>query len=71
MGLALLVLLCVSRHFVVIKRNAVYSVTIAEEDSDDLFEPPKFDEEDFTPFGGKSGLFSGGQGLFDDDDEVQ
>lgn len=54
--------------------NAVYSVctaTAAEEDSDDMFKPPKMDDEDFSPFGGKSGLFSGGKGLFDDDDEVQ
>ncbi|XP_013888877.1 WASH complex subunit FAM21 isoform X2 [Austrofundulus limnaeus] len=41
----------------------------AEEDSDDMFKPPKLDDEDFSPFGGKSGLFSGGKGLFDDDDE--
>ncbi|XP_078788157.1 WASH complex subunit 2 isoform X7 [Oryzias latipes] len=41
-----------------------------EEDSDDMFKPPKMDEEDdYSPFGGKSGLFSGGKGLFDDDDE--
>uniref|UniRef100_A0A1A7X315 Family with sequence similarity 21, member C n=1 Tax=Iconisemion striatum TaxID=60296 RepID=A0A1A7X315_9TELE len=41
----------------------------AEEDSDDMFKPPKMDDEDFSPFGGTSGLFSGGKGLFDDDDE--
>ncbi|XP_041645615.1 WASH complex subunit 2C isoform X2 [Cheilinus undulatus] len=41
----------------------------AEEDSDDIFKPPKMDEDDLSPFGGKSGLFSGGRGLFDDDDE--
>ncbi|XP_041803233.1 WASH complex subunit 2 isoform X3 [Chelmon rostratus] len=41
----------------------------AEEDSDDMFKPPKMDDDDFSPFGGKSGLFSGGRGLFDDDDE--
>lgn len=41
----------------------------AEEDSDDIFKPPKMDEDDLSPFGGKSGLFSGGKGLFDDDDE--
>ncbi|XP_042357922.1 WASH complex subunit 2 isoform X2 [Plectropomus leopardus] len=43
--------------------------TQAEEDSDDMFKPPKMDDDDFSPFGGKSGLFSGGRGLFDDDDE--
>ncbi|XP_034059644.1 WASH complex subunit 2C isoform X2 [Gymnodraco acuticeps] len=41
----------------------------AEEDSDDMFKPPKMEDEDFSPFGGKGGLFSGGRGLFDDDDE--
>lgn len=42
----------------------------AEDDNDDMFKPPKLEDEDFSPFGGKSGLFSGGRGLFDDDDEV-
>lgn len=46
----------------------IYSA--AEEDSDDMFKPPKMDDDDFSPFGGKGGLFSGGRGLFDDDDEV-
>ncbi|XP_068424088.1 WASH complex subunit 2 isoform X2 [Clinocottus analis] len=41
----------------------------AEEDSEDMFKPPKMDDDDFSPFGGKSGLFSGGRGLFDDDEE--
>ncbi|XP_072247086.1 WASH complex subunit 2 isoform X2 [Leuresthes tenuis] len=41
----------------------------AEEDSDDMFKPPRMDDDDFSPFGGKGGLFSGGRGLFDDDDE--
>ncbi|KAM9344686.1 WASH complex subunit 2 [Symphorus nematophorus] len=41
----------------------------AEGDSDDMFKPPKMDDDDFSPFGGKGGLFSGGRGLFDDDDE--
>lgn len=45
-------------------------VTAADEDSDDMFKPPKMEDDDFSPFGGKSGLFSGGKGLFDDDDEV-
>uniref|UniRef100_A0A3Q1GR67 WASH complex subunit 2C n=1 Tax=Acanthochromis polyacanthus TaxID=80966 RepID=A0A3Q1GR67_9TELE len=39
------------------------------QDSDDMFKPPKMDDDDFSPFGGKSGLFSGGRGLFDDDDD--
>uniref|UniRef100_A0A3Q2CZR2 FAM21/CAPZIP domain-containing protein n=1 Tax=Cyprinodon variegatus TaxID=28743 RepID=A0A3Q2CZR2_CYPVA len=48
----------------------------SEDDSDDMFKPPKMDDhyddeddDEFSPFGGKSGLFSGGKGLFDDDDE--
>ncbi|XP_047459603.1 WASH complex subunit 2 isoform X2 [Mugil cephalus] len=41
----------------------------ADEDSDDMFKPPKMDDDEFSPFGAKSGLFSGGKGLFDDDDE--
>ncbi|XP_014070801.2 WASH complex subunit 2C isoform X7 [Salmo salar] len=40
-----------------------------EDDSEELFGPPKMEDEDFSPFGGKGGLFSGGRGLFDDDDE--
>lgn len=35
-----------------------------------MFKPPEMDDDDFSPFGGKGGLFSGGRGLFDDDDEV-
>lgn len=42
----------------------------AKEDSDDMFKPPNLDNDDFSPFGGKSGLFSGGRGLFDDNEEV-
>ncbi|KAJ8248588.1 hypothetical protein GJAV_G00243600 [Gymnothorax javanicus] len=38
-------------------------------DDDDMFGPPKMEDEDYSPFGGKGGLFSGGRGLFDDDDE--
>uniref|UniRef100_A0A665VQM0 WASH complex subunit 2-like n=1 Tax=Echeneis naucrates TaxID=173247 RepID=A0A665VQM0_ECHNA len=37
--------------------------------NDDMFKPPKMDDDEFSPFGGKGGLFSGGKGLFDDDDE--
>uniref|UniRef100_A0A4W5MRJ3 FAM21/CAPZIP domain-containing protein n=1 Tax=Hucho hucho TaxID=62062 RepID=A0A4W5MRJ3_9TELE len=40
-----------------------------EDDSEELFGPPKMEDEDFSPFGGTGGLFSGGRGLFDDDDE--
>ncbi|XP_077979550.1 uncharacterized protein LOC144434905 [Glandiceps talaboti] len=42
-----------------------------EEENDDLFGPPPQDDifgGDDSPFGRKSGLFSGGSGLFDDDD---
>ncbi|XP_035186378.1 WASH complex subunit 2C isoform X5 [Oxyura jamaicensis] len=37
-------------------------------DDDDIFKPPKLTDEDFTPFGSRGGLFSGGTGLFDDDE---
>ncbi|XP_059373884.1 WASH complex subunit 2-like [Carassius carassius] len=40
-----------------------------EDDQDEMFKPPKMEDEDYSPFGGKGGLFSGGKGLFDDDDE--
>ncbi|KAG8435196.1 hypothetical protein GDO86_013220 [Hymenochirus boettgeri] len=41
----------------------------SDDEDDDLFKPPKLTDEDFSPFGNKGGLFSGGQGLFDDDEE--
>ncbi|XP_035392767.1 WASH complex subunit 2A isoform X3 [Cygnus atratus] len=41
----------------------------SDDDDDDIFKPPKLTDEDFTPFGSRGGLFSGGTGLFDDDDE--
>uniref|UniRef100_A0A8C2U9T1 WASH complex subunit 2C n=1 Tax=Coturnix japonica TaxID=93934 RepID=A0A8C2U9T1_COTJA len=40
----------------------------SDDDEDDIFKPPKLTDEDFTPFGPKGGLFSGGTGLFDDDE---
>uniref|UniRef100_A0A8C1WND8 WASH complex subunit FAM21-like n=1 Tax=Cyprinus carpio TaxID=7962 RepID=A0A8C1WND8_CYPCA len=41
-----------------------------DDDQDEMFKPPKMEDEEYSPFGGKGGLFSGGKGLFDDDDEV-
>ncbi|XP_006272814.1 WASH complex subunit 2C isoform X1 [Alligator mississippiensis] len=41
----------------------------SDDDDDDIFKPPKLTDEDFSPFGSKGGLFSGGTGLFDDDEE--
>lgn len=41
-------------------------VVADEDDSEELFGPPKMEDEDFSPFGGKGGLFSGGRGLFDE-----
>ncbi|XP_071604912.1 WASH complex subunit 2A-like isoform X1 [Heliangelus exortis] len=35
---------------------------------DDIFKLPKLTDEDFTPFGSRGGLFSGGTGLFDDEE---
>uniref|UniRef100_H0WYF7 FAM21/CAPZIP domain-containing protein n=1 Tax=Otolemur garnettii TaxID=30611 RepID=H0WYF7_OTOGA len=43
--------------------------TPSDDEEDNLFAPPKLTDEDFSPFGSKGGLFSGGKGLFDDDDE--
>ncbi|XP_066534742.1 WASH complex subunit 2 isoform X2 [Hoplias malabaricus] len=40
-----------------------------EDDKDALFKPPKMEDDEYSPFGGKGGLFSGGKGLFDDDDD--
>lgn len=37
-------------------------------DEDDIFKPPKLTDEDLTPFGSRGGLFSGGTGLFDDEE---
>uniref|UniRef100_A0A8B9MX34 FAM21/CAPZIP domain-containing protein n=1 Tax=Accipiter nisus TaxID=211598 RepID=A0A8B9MX34_9AVES len=37
-------------------------------EDDDIFKPPKLTDEDFTPFGSRGGLFSGGTGLFDDEE---
>ncbi|XP_010178380.1 PREDICTED: WASH complex subunit FAM21A-like [Mesitornis unicolor] len=39
-----------------------------DDDDDDIFKPPKLTDEDFTPFGSRGGLFSGGTGLFDDEE---
>ncbi|XP_060943097.1 WASH complex subunit 2 isoform X2 [Limanda limanda] len=59
-----------------VRKEAKPSKSQAEDDSDDMFKPPKMDYDDddddddeFSPFGAKSGLFSGGKGLFDDEDE--
>nr|XP_020015700.1 WASH complex subunit FAM21A-like isoform X3 [Castor canadensis] len=43
--------------------------TPSDDEEDNLFAPPKLTDEDFSPFGSRGGLFSGGQGLFDDEDE--
>ncbi|XP_028916001.1 WASH complex subunit 2C isoform X3 [Ornithorhynchus anatinus] len=40
----------------------------SDDEEDDIFKPPKLTDEDFSPFGSKGGLFSGGRGLFDDDE---
>ncbi|KAG8137598.1 hypothetical protein E2320_004823 [Naja naja] len=40
-----------------------------DSDDEDIFKPPKLTDEDFSPFGSKDGLFSGGTGLFDDDEK--
>lgn len=43
--------------------------TSPDDEEDILFPPPKLTDEDFSPFGSRGGLFSAGQGLFDDEDE--
>ncbi|XP_050661253.1 WASH complex subunit 2A isoform X1 [Macaca thibetana thibetana] len=43
--------------------------TPSDDEEDNLFTPPKLTDEDFSPFGSRGGLFSGGKGLFDDEDE--
>ncbi|XP_063637848.1 WASH complex subunit 2A isoform X17 [Pan troglodytes] len=43
--------------------------TPSDDEEDNLFAPPKLTDEDFSPFGSGGGLFSGGKGLFDDEDE--
>lgn len=44
----------------------IHFVTV--EDDDEMFKPPDMEDDEFSPFGGKGGLFSGGKGLFDDDE---
>ncbi|XP_065494504.1 WASH complex subunit 2A-like isoform X2 [Caloenas nicobarica] len=41
---------------------------LSDDEEDDIFKPPKLTDEDFTPFGSRGGLFSGGTGLFDDEE---
>ncbi|XP_006897778.1 PREDICTED: WASH complex subunit FAM21C-like isoform X4 [Elephantulus edwardii] len=54
-----------------IKGNTTSQVAESQTDEDDnLFAPPKLTDEDFSPFGSRGGLFSGGKGLFDEEDEV-
>ncbi|XP_029390700.1 WASH complex subunit 2C isoform X3 [Mus pahari] len=43
--------------------------TPPDDEDDILFPPPTLTDEDFSPFGPRGGLFSNGQGLFDDEDE--
>ncbi|KAM4852036.1 WASH complex subunit 2A-like isoform 2-T2 [Thomomys bottae] len=43
--------------------------TPSDDEEDNFFAPPKLTDEDFSPFASRGGLFSGGQGLFDDEDE--
>lgn len=33
-----------------------------------MFKPPNMEDDEYSPFGGTGGLFSGGKGLFDDDE---
>ncbi|XP_033004317.1 WASH complex subunit 2C isoform X3 [Lacerta agilis] len=42
--------------------------SVSSDDDGDIFKPPKLTDEDFSPFCSKDGLFSGGTGLFDDEE---
>ncbi|XP_077207031.1 WASH complex subunit 2A-like isoform X2 [Paroedura picta] len=41
----------------------------SDDDDDDIFRPPKLTDEDFSPFASTGGLFSGGMGLFEEEEE--
>ncbi|XP_007936815.1 WASH complex subunit 2A-like [Orycteropus afer afer] len=41
----------------------------SDDEEENLFAPPKLTDEDFSPFGSRGGLFSGGKGLFDDEED--
>ncbi|XP_019358079.1 PREDICTED: WASH complex subunit FAM21-like [Gavialis gangeticus] len=51
-----------------VKEKKEARVPSDDDDDDDIFKPPKLTDEDFSPFGSKGGLFSGGTGLFDDEE---
>nr|XP_056705270.1 WASH complex subunit 2C [Euleptes europaea] len=40
----------------------------SDDDDDNLFRPPKLTDEDFSPFASAGGLFSGGMGLFEEEE---
>ncbi|KAK3573835.1 hypothetical protein QTP86_032902 [Hemibagrus guttatus] len=41
---------------------------VEDDDDDEMFKPPKMEYDEYSPFGGRGGLFSGGKGLFDDEE---
>ncbi|XP_048361944.1 WASH complex subunit 2-like isoform X1 [Sphaerodactylus townsendi] len=43
-------------------------VGVPSDEDDDLFCPPKLTDEDFSPFASTGGLFSGGMGLFEEEE---
>ncbi|XP_069096517.1 WASH complex subunit 2-like isoform X3 [Pleurodeles waltl] len=52
------------------EKKEMRKASSGDEDEDDvLFKPPELTNEDFSPFGTQGGLFSGGTGLFDDDED--
>lgn len=51
------------------EKKEMRKVPSDDDDDDDLFKPPELTNEDFSPFGTQGGLFSGGTGLFDDDED--
>ncbi|XP_078499233.1 WASH complex subunit 2-like isoform X2 [Lissotriton helveticus] len=51
------------------EKKELRKVPSDDDDDDVLFKPPELTNEDFSPFGTQGGLFSGGTGLFDDDED--
>lgn len=41
---------------------------VDDNDDDEMFKPPNMDDDEYPSFGRKGGLFSGGKGLFDDEE---
>ncbi|XP_018585734.2 WASH complex subunit 2A isoform X2 [Scleropages formosus] len=51
------------------KKKSKVKKDLKAEEKEEIFQPPPMEDAEHSPFGSKGGLFSGGRGLFDDDDE--